>query len=155
MNRLGISARGTQTQAPAGPGQSPGPDPTRGWRARAWTRAFAAGLPVPAIAAIASIAGTGIIVFTSQFNSTMQRQIPERSLSRVAAYTWFGATIAYPLGLAIAGPVVAVLAVRTTLLAVGLLMILAILPLLSVRDIRQITDAAPALARPQLSAQGD
>lgn len=112
--------------------------------------AFAAGLPVPGIAAIAAVAGTGIILFLSLFNSTMQRQVPECSLSRVTSYTWFGALIAYPFGLAVAGPVASVLDVRTALLVVGALMILAILPLLSVRDIRQLTDAAPALAQPEV-----
>jgi Major Facilitator Superfamily len=111
--------------------------------------AFAARLPVPAIAAIAAVAGTGVIVFLSLFNSTMQRQIPEHSLSRVTSYTWFGALIAYPAGLALAGPVVSVLDVRMALLVVGSLMILAIVPLLGVRDIRQLTDEAPALTQPQ------
>lgn len=109
--------------------------------------AFASALPVPAIAAVAAVAGTGTIVFMSLYNSTMQRQVPERSLSRVTSYTWFGALIAYPMGLAMAGPVVSVLAVRTTLLLVGSLMILAIVPLFGVRDIRQLTDEAPALAK--------
>ena len=80
-----------------------------------------------------------------------------RIAGRAAAVTasWFGALIAYPLGLGAAGPVVSVLAVRTTLLLVGSLMILAILPLLSVRDVRELTDEAPALAEPQASTQGD
>ena len=108
--------------------------------------AFAAGLPVPAIAAIAALAGTGIIVFMSLFNSTMQRQIPEHALSRVTSYTWFGALIAYPLGLAVAGPIASVLAVRTALLLTGALWILALGSLLCVRDVRKLTDEAPALA---------
>src|SRR5580704_15598834 len=108
--------------------------------------AFAAGLPVPAIAAVAAIAGTGIILFLSLFNSTMQRQVPEHSLSRVTSYTWFGALIAYPLGLAIAGPIASVLAVRTALLVTGSLQILAILSLLVVPDVRNLTDEAPALS---------
>lgn len=114
--------------------------------------AFAAGLPVPAIAAAAAIAGTGIILFLSLFNSTMQRQVPERSLSRVTSYTWFGALIAYPLGLAIAGPLASVLAVRTALLVTGSLQILAILSLLVVRDVRNLTDEAPALAAAEIPA---
>jgi MFS family permease len=108
--------------------------------------AFAAGLPVPAIAAVAALAGTGIIVFMSLFNSTMQRQVPEHALSRVTSYTWFGALIAYPLGLAIAGPLASVLAVRTALLFTGSLWILALVSLLFVRDVRKLTDEAPALA---------
>lgn len=110
--------------------------------------AFAVGLPVLAIAVVAAVSGTGIIVFTSLFNATMQRQVPEHSLSRVASYTWFGALIAYPLGLAIAGPVTSVFSVRTVLLLTGALWILATLPLLGVRAVRALTDDAPALAEP-------
>jgi MFS family permease len=117
--------------------------------------AFAAGLPVLAIAAMAAISGTGFIVFTSLFNSTMQRQVPERSLSRVTSYTWFGALIAFPLGPVIAGPVASVLAVRTALLFVGSLEILAILSLLSVRSVRRLTDEAPALSELQAQPHGD
>jgi hypothetical protein len=83
--------------------------------------AFAAGFGVPAIAASAALAGTGVIVFLSHYNSTMQRQVLERSLSRV-----------------------------TMLLAVGSLMILAILPLLGVRSIWNLTDESPALPMPQI-----
>ena len=113
--------------------------------------AFAAGFPVPLIAVSAALAGTAIIIFLSYFNSTMQRQVPERSLSRVSSYTWFGATIAAPLGLAIAGPAVSVFSLRATLLVVGSLMILAILPLLGVRSIWNLTDESPALPVPQVS----
>jgi len=116
--------------------------------------AFAAGLPVPAIAAIAALAGTGVIVFMSMFNSTMQRQVPEHSLSRVTSYTWFGALIAYPAGLAVAGPVASVLPVRTALLVTGALWIVALVSLLTVRDVRRLTDEAPALAQPQVPVPG-
>jgi predicted MFS family arabinose efflux permease len=120
--------------------------------------AFAAGFPVPAIAAAAAVAGTATIIFLSLFNTTMQRQVPGHSLSRVTSYTWFGALIAYPLGLAIAGPVVSVLAIRVAMLGVGALMILAIAPLLLVRDVWRLTDESPALATPavpEVPAHGD
>lgn len=107
--------------------------------------AFAAGLPVPVVAAVAAIDGTCAVMFMSLFTSTMQRQVPNQSLSRVSSYTWFGATIAYPMGLAIAGPVAAFLSVRTALLGVGTLIIVVVLPLFWVHDVRNLTDEAPAL----------
>jgi len=116
---------------------------------------FAAGFPVPAIAAVAALAGTATIIFLSLFNTTMQRQVPGDSLSRVSSYTWFGALIAYPLGLAVAGPVASVLAIRAALLGIGSLMILAIVPLLAVREIWRLTDEAPALTPAQVPAHGD
>jgi MFS family permease len=113
--------------------------------------AFAAGFPVPAIAVSAALSGTAVIIFMSYFNSTMQRQVPERSLSRVSSCVWFGALIGSPLGLAIAGPAVSVLSVHATLLVVGSLMILAILSLLGVRGIWNLTDESPAFPIPRVS----
>jgi MFS family permease len=105
--------------------------------------AFAAGLPVPAIAVAAALGGTGLIVFYSQFTTTMQRQVPERTLSRVSSYDWFASLAVYPVGLAVAGPVGAALGARTVLWATGLIELAAILSLLLVPSIRQLTNEAP------------
>lgn len=113
--------------------------------------AFAASFPVPAIAVAAAISGTGVVVYLSWFNATMQRQVPTDSLSRVSSYTWFGALIAYPFGPVIAGPLVSVFSLRATLFAIGSLLILAIVPLLGVRSIWNLTDESPALHTPQRS----
>lgn len=113
--------------------------------------AFAAGLPVPAIAVAAALAGTGLIVFYSQFITTMQRQVPERTLSRVSSYDWFASLAVYPVGLAVAGPVGAALGVHTVLWATGLIELAAILSLLLVPSIRQLTNEAPATIPSQVS----
>jgi hypothetical protein len=89
------------------------------------------------------------------FNTTMQRQVPGHALSRVTSYTWFGSLIAYPLGLAMAGPLVSVFAIRRVLLVDGTLLILAILPLLAVPDIWRLTDESPALTVPAVPVPGD
>jgi|HubBroStandDraft_1064217.scaffolds.fasta_scaffold17421_2 MFS family permease len=108
--------------------------------------AFGIGLPVPAIAAVAAVAGTGDIIFISIYNSTIQRQVPSHFLSRVDSYAWFGALVVFPIGLAAGGPMASVLGVRTALLGVGALMVLVTALLLAVPDIRKLTDDAPALA---------
>ncbi|MEJ8669970.1 hypothetical protein WKI71_20765 [Streptomyces sp. MS1.AVA.1] len=36
--------------------------------------------------------------------TTIQREIPERALSRVSSYDWFGSLAFAPLGLLVAGP---------------------------------------------------
>jgi MFS family permease len=109
--------------------------------------AFAAGLPLPAIAVVAAFGGTGLIVFYSQFTTTMQRQVPERTLSRVSSYDWFASLAVYPVGLAVAGPVAAALGVHTVLWGTGLIELAAILSLLLVPSIRQLTSEVPAGTR--------
>ena len=110
--------------------------------------AFAAGLPVPAIAVVAAFAGTGLIVFYSQFSTTMQRQVPERTLSRVSSYDWFASLAVAPVGLTVAGPVAAALGVHTVLWGTGLIQLAAILSLLLVPSVRQLTDEVPADIQP-------
>jgi hypothetical protein len=110
--------------------------------------AFAAGLPLPAIAVVAAFGGTGLIVFYSQFTATMQRQVPERTLSRVSSYDWFASLAVYPVGLAVAGPVGAALGAHTVLWATGLIELAAILSLLLVPGIRQLTNEVPAGTQP-------
>jgi MFS family permease len=113
--------------------------------------AFAAGLPVPAIAVVAAFAGTGLIVFYSQFTTTMQRQVPEQTLSRVSSYDWFASLAVYPVGLAVAGPVAAAIGVHTVLWGSGLIQLAAILSLLLVPSVRQLTDEAPAMIASEVS----
>ena len=113
--------------------------------------AFAAGLPLPVIAAAAALAGTGLIVFYSQFTTTMQRQVPERALSRVSSYDWFASLAVYPVGLAVAGPVGAALGVHNVLWATGLIELAAILSLLLVPSVRHLTSDLPVTKPPEVS----
>src|SRR5205823_14813305 len=113
--------------------------------------AFAAGLPLPVIAVVAAFGGTGLIVFYSQFTTTMQRQVPERALSRVSSYDWFASLAVYPVGLAVAGPAGAALGAHAVLWATGLIELAAILSLLLVPSIRQLTSEAPATIPSEVS----
>jgi Major Facilitator Superfamily len=62
--------------------------------------------PVAAIATVAFVAGVGLMVFNALWETTMQRHIPDASLSRVSAYDWFGSLLMSPLGFAAVGPAV-------------------------------------------------
>lgn len=48
--------------------------------------------------------GIAADVFAVLWSTTIQREIPEESLSRVASYEWFGSLAFAPLGLLVAGP---------------------------------------------------
>jgi predicted MFS family arabinose efflux permease len=103
---------------------------------------LAAAPPVPVIACGALLSGAGMMLGISVWESTLQRHIPEESLSRVSSYDWFGSLAFSPLGLAIWGPVAAAIGISVSLwLAFGLSVVV-ILALLSVPDIRHLP-AAP------------
>jgi hypothetical protein len=61
----------------------------------------------------------------SVWESTLQRQIPDESLSRVSSYDWFGSFAFYPLGMVLWGPLAAAIGVAPTLwLAFGVFAVL-------------------------------
>jgi MFS family permease len=115
---------------------------------------LAAAPPVPLIACGALLSGAGMALAISVWESTLQRHVPGESLSRVSSYDWFGSLAFYPLGLAVWGPVAAVIGVSVSLwLAFGLAVALT-LALLSVPDIRHLPAAAPPVPAPPPSPAG-
>ena len=84
--------------------------------------ALAAGLPTAVVAAAAVLAGAGSIGFNATWESTVQREVPRESLSRVMAYDMFGSFALAPVGYALGGLLVAPLGARPTLYAAGFLL---------------------------------
>jgi MFS family permease len=104
---------------------------------------LAAAPPVPLIAFGALLSGAGMALAISVWESTLQGHVPGETLSRVSSYDWFGSLAFYPLGLAIWGPVAALIGISVSLwLAFGLA-VAATLALLSVPDVRHLPAAAP------------
>jgi MFS family permease len=98
---------------------------------------LAAGAHVGVLACGAFLSGAGMMIGTSVWESTLQRQIPGESLSRVSSYDWFGSFLFYPLGMALWGPLAAGAGVATALwLAFGILVALAA-ALLALPDTRR------------------
>jgi MFS family permease len=58
---------------------------------------------VVAIAAAAFAGGVSLIFLNTLWETTIQEQVPARLVSRITAYDLLASTIAYPLGLALAG----------------------------------------------------
>jgi MFS family permease len=75
---------------------------------------FALELPFYVIALGALVASIGLMVSNTVWETTMQQHIPSASLSRVAAYDWFGSMLCQPVGLAIAGPLAVLIGMRAT-----------------------------------------
>jgi MFS family permease len=101
---------------------------------------LAAGAAVPLLAVAAFVSGVGLMVGNSLWESTLQRHVPPESLSRVSAFDWFGSMALYPLGLAIWGPVAVVLGLHETLWLAFVLLVVTTLPLLAIRDVRELRD---------------
>jgi MFS family permease len=99
---------------------------------------LAAGSSVPVLAIGGILSGIGMTLGMSVWETTLQREIPAESLSRVASYDWFVSYAVYPLGLAIWGPLAGVIGIYTALwLAFGLF-VAGLLALLAVPEIRRL-----------------
>jgi predicted MFS family arabinose efflux permease len=62
---------------------------------------LAAAVPATVLGFSAFLSGVALMLGMSVWESTLQRNIPDESLSRVSAYDWFGSYAFYPLGLAL------------------------------------------------------
>jgi predicted MFS family arabinose efflux permease len=99
---------------------------------------LAAGAPAALLACGAFLSGAGMMLGMSVWESTLQRNVPAESLSRVSSYDWFGSFAFYPLGLAVWGPVAGAIGISTALwLAFGLFVAL-IAAQLAVPDTRRM-----------------
>jgi MFS family permease len=102
--------------------------------------------PVPVIAVGSFTGGIAFAVFDTQWQTTMQSQVPSEVLSRVSSYDWFGSLVFLPLGYALAGPVAAAVGTRAVFVfASGYVLVAAaaILSIPSVRRMRAGTAAGP------------
>jgi MFS family permease len=106
--------------------------------------ALAAGFGIEAVAAAALLAGVSLMLGNSVWESTLQRHIPAGSLSRVAAYDWFGSLAFQPIGLLVWGPVAAAVGVAPALWTAFALFVAVYLALLCVPDVWRLREPAGA-----------
>lgn len=68
------------------------------------------------LAVAAALAGVGLSIFDTLWETTLQREVPSEALSRVSSYDWFGSIVFMPVGYALAGPLAILLGARPTLI---------------------------------------
>jgi len=98
--------------------------------------------PTALIAVFGFLSGGFITVFSVQWTTTLQREVPAHLLSRVSAYDWFGSLAFLPIGMALVGPLASSIGITTTLVGSGVLMLLLILAVLAVPSVSRLQ--APA-----------
>jgi MFS family permease len=111
----------------------------------------AAPLVVPLMVA-ALVAGMGLEQFAVAWETTMQEHIAPDKLARVYSYDMVGSFIAMPVGEVVAGPVAQATSVEGTLIGAAALVLLAVVGMLSSRDVRRLEHRAPTAAMEELPA---
>ncbi|GGZ70007.1 MFS transporter [Streptomyces bluensis] len=104
--------------------------------------AMACAAPLLVLLAATAAAGTGLAVSMTVWSGLVQERIPADRLSRALSYSTLGQLAPVPVAYLIAGPVSRAVGVRATLAAGALVIVLAaVLPLL-VRQVRALAMAA-------------
>jgi len=78
--------------------------------------ALGLGAPLYVAAAAALVGGIAVDILSVLWDTTMQREIPEESLSRVSSYDALGSLMFGPIGLLLAGPAVDIVGAKNALL---------------------------------------
>ncbi|MEU4620982.1 MFS transporter [Actinoplanes sp. NPDC023801] len=100
--------------------------------------------PLPAVVAGAFVAGSGLGVYSTLWETTLQSQIPRDVLSRVSAYDWFGSLVTLPLGYVLVGFAAPVVGADTFLMVGAAMAVIASTAVLSLPDVRGLTSDHPA-----------
>ncbi|MBT2235323.1 MFS transporter [Nonomuraea sp. NEAU-A123] len=101
------------------------------------------GAPLWAIVAGAFVLGVCFDVFGVLWQTTMQREIPPESLSRVSSYDALGSMMFGPIGLMLAGPVANLVGTRAALLGCAALVVLSTLAALLSPGVRNLRAPVP------------
>ena len=107
---------------------------------------LAAAPPFGVLAVFLLVAGAGEAIFEVLWTTSLQRDVPDRLLSRVISLDWLFSLALLPVGLALTGPVVDALGRSEVLLFGAGAALLLLLPLLLVDSVRRFS-SAPAPAR--------
>ncbi|WP_236653285.1 MFS transporter [Streptacidiphilus melanogenes] len=106
-------------------------------------------LPLPWLLATAFVAGLGSAVASIGWDTSLQEHVPQRLLSRVAAYDDLFSYIAIPVGQLSVGPASAAFGPHTATAVSGLAsMAFALLPL-TLRSVRRLPHAGPERPTPE------
>jgi len=106
--------------------------------------ALAALLPLWAVAVASALVGAALILFNTLWQTSVQRHIPEHLISRASSYDYFGSLVAFPVGLAVAGPLAVRFGPQVILSCIGVLVLVVVAVALLVPSVRNLTDDQPA-----------
>jgi MFS family permease len=99
---------------------------------------LAAGVPAGGVAVGALLAGIGGTLGNTLWETSLQRHIPRRALSRVSAYDWLVSLALAPIGQLLVGPVSAAIGIDATLWASAFIFVAGTVGTLSVRQVREL-----------------
>jgi MFS family permease len=116
--------------------------------------ALAVPLPLVGIAAFSLALGIGFALGNTLWMTTLQRNVPDQTLSRISSFDWFGSVALNPIGYALIGPIAATIGRSETLIIAAVLNLAVCLSVVLVPSVRNIRMAAPATVGPLPNSGG-
>lgn len=104
-----------------------------------WNFSIAVGMALPIILVTAFFTGIAFEIFTVIWTTSMQKNIPEASYSRVVSYDALGSFALAPIGIVIAGPIAEAIGTSPALYFCGAITLLAALIPLTIKSVRNLT----------------
>jgi MFS family permease len=104
--------------------------------------------PLLLILPAAVIAGVGLELYGVFWDTTLQQHIPDEKLSRVSSYDVLGSFALIPIGVAVMGPISGAIGVANTLIGAAIVVVVATIAVVCVRDVRNLRRLDPPVARP-------
>jgi MFS family permease len=95
----------------------------------------------------AFLAGVGVEQFGVAWETTMQEHVPADKLARVYSYDMVGSFVAIPIGQVAAGPIAEAVGIEPTLVGTAALIGLAVIGMVSSRDVRNLRHRLPTSAK--------
>jgi len=83
--------------------------------------ALAVPLPLIATAAVSFVTGVGFALGNTLWITSLQRNVPGRTLSRISSFDWLGSVALNPIGYALIGPIAAAIGTSQSLFAAAAL----------------------------------
>ena len=108
-----------------------------------WLVTLAFVLPLPVVAVASFALGVAFELMMVLWFTAMQVNVPRESLSRVSAYDSMGSLMFGPIGLALAGPLIAAVGLETAFLVSAAIITVALLATLLSSSVRGLRSQAP------------
>ena len=106
--------------------------------------ALAVPLPLLGIAGFSLAVGIGFALGNTLWMTTLQRNVPDHTLSRISSFDWFGSVALNPIGYALIGAIAATIGTSETLVIAAILNVAVCLSVVLVPSVRSIRMEAPA-----------
>jgi predicted MFS family arabinose efflux permease len=114
-------------------------------------------VPAAGVAAGALFSGAAGAVFNPLWETSLQRHIPRRALSRVSAYDWLMSLALAPIGQILVGLVSAGIGVDATLWCAAAVFVVGAGAVLTIRDVRELRndEVSPEVEEQVVDGEGE